>query len=123
MRKIFLSVLAFVGVVAFAQNPYDKYYTDDLPCAVEHVQPVIIPDYTVNIVDFGGVNDGVTDNTEAFAEALKHLEKQGGGHLIVPDGKWLTGPIKLISNFDLHLEDNAVILGSTNKELYVQKND
>ena len=73
MRKIFLSVLAFVGVVAFAQNPYDKYYTDDLPCAVEHVQPVIIPDYTVNIVDFGGVNDGVTDNTEAFAEALKHL--------------------------------------------------
>ena len=41
----------------------------------------------------------------------------------MPDGKWLTGPIKLISNFDLHLADNAVILGSTNKELYVQKND
>ena len=123
MRKIILSVLALVSAVALAQNPYDKYYTADLPCAVEHVQPVVFPDYTVTLTDFGGVGDGQTDNTEAFAAALKHLKKQGGGHLIVPDGTWLTGPIKMVSNVDLHLEKNAVILGSTNKELYVQKAD
>ena len=122
MRHIFLSVLALLSVVAVAQNPYDKYYTD-LPCAVEHVQPVVIPDYTVMLTDFGAVGDGVTDNTEAFANAMKHIKKQGGGHLIVPDGKWLTGPVKLVSNLDLHLADNAVILGSTNKELYVQASD
>lgn len=122
MRHIFLSVLALLSVVAVAQNPYDKYYTD-LPCAVEHVQPVVIPDYTVTLTDFGAVGDGVTDNTEAFANAMKHIKKQGGGHLIVPDGKWLTGPVKLVSNLDLHLADNAVILGSTNKELYVQASD
>ena len=105
-----------------AQTKYSHYY-QNLPCAVEEVKEVIIPDYTVSIVDFGGVGDGVTDNTEAFAKALKHLKKQGGGHLNVPDGKWLTGPIKLVSNLDLHLADNATILGSTNKELYVQKSD
>ena len=122
-RSLFISVLALVSAVVVAQNPYDKYYTSDLPCAVEHVQPVVIPDYTVTLTDFGAVGDGVTDCSEAFAEALKHLKKQGGGHLIVPNGTWLTGPIKLISNFDLHLEDQATILFSTNKELYVQASD
>ncbi|MBQ1885517.1 MAG: glycoside hydrolase family 28 protein, partial [Bacteroidales bacterium] len=92
-----------------AQTKYSHYYTN-LPCAVEQVQEVVIPDYTVTLTDFGAVGDGQTDCSDAFAQALKHLKKQGGGHLIVPDGKWLTGPIKLISNFDLHLADNATIL-------------
>ena len=122
MKQFLLAILALVTVCAYAQNPYDKYYTN-LPCAVEHVQPVVIPDYTVTLTDFGAVGDGQTDCSEAFAAAIKHLKKQGGGHLIVPDGKWLTGPIKLISNFDLHLADNATILFSPNKELYVQPSD
>ena len=128
MKKSLLSLSAAVfallsmSLTASAQTKYSHYYKD-LPCAVEEVKEVIIPDYTVSIVDFGGVGDGVTDNTEAFAKALKHLKKQGGGHLNVPDGKWLTGPLKLVSNLDLHLTDNAVILGSTNKELYIQKSD
>ncbi len=127
MRKSLLSlsvaVFALLSVsIAQAQNPYDKYYTN-LPCAVEHVWPVVIPDYSVTLTDFGAVGDGVTDCSEAFAAAIKQLKKQGGGHLLVPDGKWLTGPIKLISNFDLHLADNATIVFSPNKELYVQPSD
>lgn len=127
MRKSLLSlsvaVFALLSVsIAQAQNPYDKYYTN-LPCAVEHVWPVVIPDYSVTLTDFGAVGDGVTDCSEAFAAAIKQLKKQGGGHLLVPDGKWLTGPIKLISNFDLHLADNATIVFSSNKELYVQPSD
>lgn len=122
-RKFFMAALALISIAAMAQNPYDKYYTADLPCAVEHVQPVVFPEYSVTLTDFGAVGDGQTDNTEAFAAAMKHLKKQGGGHLIVPDGTWLTGPVKMVSNVDLHLENNAVILGSTNKELYVQASD
>ena len=122
MKRIILPLLALVSMIAFAQSSYDKYYTD-LPCAVEHVQPIVFPDYTVQLTDFGAVGDGQTDCTMAFAEAMKHLKKQGGGHLVVPDGEWLTGPIKLESNVDLHLSDNAVIRFSTNKELYVQASD
>ena len=122
MKRFFLSVMALVSVAAFAQTKYSHYYTN-LPCAVEQVQEVVIPDYTVTLTDFGAVGDGQTDCSEAFAAALKDLKRQGGGHLIVPDGIWLTGPIRLISNFDLHLADKATILFSTNKELYIQKND
>ena len=122
-RLLVAGLLALaVSEATMAQTKYSHYY-QNLPCAVEQVQEVIIPEYTVTISDFGGVGDGVTDNSEAFAKALKHLKKQGGGHLIVSDGTWLTGPIKLISNFDLHLADGATILFSTNKELYVQKSD
>ena len=76
MKKWLLSLVAFVCVMAVnAQNPYDKYYTD-LPCAVEKVQPVVFPDYTVKLTDFGAVGDGKTDCTEAFAQALKHLKSR-----------------------------------------------
>ena len=125
-RSYRLLVAGLIAIVVCtsvqAQTKYSHYYTN-LPCKVEQVQEVLIPELTVSLTDFGGVGDGVTDNSEAFTKALKHLKKQGGGHLIVPDGKWLTGPIKLISNLDLHLADNAVIVFSTNKELYVQASD
>ena len=123
MKKIILSIVALsVSLMMTAETKYSHYY-QNLPCAVEEVQEVVIPDYAVTLTDFGAVGDGQTDCSEAFAQALKHLKKQGGGHLIVPNGTWLTGPIKLISNLDLHLEPQATILFSPNKELYVQKND
>lgn len=123
MKKVVLLLLAVVAAFGLqAQTKYSHYYKD-LPCAVEQVQEIVIPDYTVTLTDFGAVGDGKTDCSEAFAQALKHLKEQGGGHLIVPNGRWLTGPIKLISNFDLHLEDQATIVFSPNRELYVQPSD
>lgn len=101
---------------------YEQYYTN-LPFEMEHVQPVVIPDYTVNLTDFGAVADGQTLCTEAFAAAIKHLQKQGGGHLVVPEGVWLTGPIQLRSNIDLHLNAGAVVRFSPDRELYVQSSD
>lgn len=61
------------------------------------------------ITDFGAVGDGITKNTEAFAKAVDKCTGEGGGHVVVPRGMWLTGPIVLKSNVDLHLEDGAVI--------------
>lgn len=69
------------------------------------------------ITDFGAVGDGVTSNTKAFETAvLKAHEK--GGKVIVPAGIWLTGPIRLLSNVELHLEDNALILFDKNPQEY-----
>lgn len=60
---------------------------------------------------------GKTSNTAAFAAAFEAASKEGG-RVIVPDGIWLTGPITLRSNVELHLADNAVILFSKSKEDY-----
>lgn len=76
------------------------------------VKTTAFPNYSVNITDFGAVNDGITKNTEAFEKAITKVNKKGGGTIIVPRGIWLTGPIVFKSNIELHLETGAVILFS-----------
>ena len=71
-----------------------------------------------NIKDYGAIADGKTLNTAAFAKAIKACAENGGGKVIVPDGKFLTGPIHLESNVNLHLADKAEILFSTDSKLY-----
>lgn len=78
----------------------------------------VIKENRVKLADFGGVGDGLTSNTAAFEKAIKALVDQGGGHLVVTPGVWLTGPICLRSGIDLHLEEGALILFDKNKEEY-----
>ena len=83
--------------------------------------PVQIPDNRVNIMDFGAVADGSALNTVAFEKAVSDLQKQGGGHLVVPAGLYMTGPIVLKDCMDLHLERGAVILLSPDKFVHKDK--
>lgn len=71
-----------------------------------------------NINQFGAVADGKTLNTQAFEKAIKECASNGGGQVLVPNGKYLTGAIHLESNVNLHLEDNAEILFSINPNDY-----
>ena len=77
-----------------------------------------IPSYTVCLSDFGGIGDGVFLNTEVFSHALAHLSERGGGVLTVPAGIWFTGPITLPSCTELRVEKDAVIVFSTDQDLY-----
>ncbi len=83
--------------------------------------PVQIPANQVSLLDFGGVSDGITTNTEAFSKAISALSKKGGGQLVVPEGIYLTGPIKLKSGIDLYVERGAVILFSPDKRDHLEK--
>jgi polygalacturonase len=77
-----------------------------------------IPSKSVKLTDFGAVGDGATMNTAAFEKAFAALAEKGGGKLIVPPGIWVTGPIKLRSKTDLHLERGALIKFSGDFNLY-----
>lgn len=69
-------------------------------------------DYNVN--DFGAVADGTTLNTRTIQYAVDQIHAQGGGRLVFPLGRYVSGTIHLRSNVTLHLEDGAILLGSTN---------
>lgn len=69
------------------------------------------------LTDFGAVGNGKFNNKEAFQKAIAEAAREGG-RVIVPDGLWLTGPIKLLSNVELHLSDNATICSTKSKEEY-----
>lgn len=101
---------------------YSSYY-ENLPIKMNQVSAPIIPDYTVSILDFGAIGDAIFLNTDAFSKAISTLSKQGGGHLVVPRGVWLTGPIRLKSNIDLHLEKGAILTFSPDKSLYLDDGD
>jgi polygalacturonase len=72
------------------------------------VQPKFKKD-TINIVKYGAKPDGVTLNTKSINNAIDALSKRGGGVVLVPTGMWLTGPVVLKSNVNLHLQRNAVL--------------
>lgn len=97
---------------------YSRYY-QNLPTKVAQVSRPVIPANEISLTEVGGVGDGVTLNTEAFSKGISKLGKLGGGRLNVPQGIWLTGPIQLKDNIELHLEKNAIILMSPDKSLFV----
>jgi polygalacturonase len=90
----------------------------NLPFAMGKVPQPTFANHSASIADFGAVADGQTLNTEAFAKAIASLASKGGGRVVVPQGLWLTGPIVLKSNINLHIERGAVVLFSRNFDLY-----
>ena len=120
MKKLFFAgMLMSLFAGSLWAGPYEKYY-QNLP--VEMVEPALpsIPEYTVTLTDFDAVGDGMVDNTQAFTKAISALNKKGGGHLVVPAGIWLTGPISLKSHIDLHLEKNALVLLTPDRSAHLK---
>ena len=62
------------------------------------------------VTDYGAVGDGATDCTGAVSRAIYAANVSGGGAVVVPAGKFLIGPIKLLNYVNLHIEKDGVIL-------------
>lgn len=73
---------------------------------------LLAKDYSVSF--FGIHSDGITLNTRSIQFAIDYINQNGGGRLVFPVGRYLTGSIHLKSNTTLHLEEGAVLLGSLN---------
>ncbi|MCF6241095.1 MAG: hypothetical protein L3J74_07100, partial [Bacteroidales bacterium] len=75
-----------------------------------------------NIKSFGAKSDGKTIATTAIQAAIDQASKNGGGKVIVPEGIFLSGSIILKSGVELHLNEKAILLGSTNLYDYKSTN-
>lgn len=123
MRKSIFRVLAAVFFMLLginelqAQINIEEVYKDiefDMP----RVKETSFPDYSRSITEFGAQAGGVFKNTEAFKKAISEVNSKGGGRVVIPRGIWLTGPIELKSNINLHLEDGALLLFSRDFDDY-----
>jgi polygalacturonase len=85
---------------------------------LKEIQPPVFADQVFNITNYGAVGDGKTDNTKAIADAIEACHSGGGGKVLVPAGKFFTGKIHLKSNVNLHVEEGAVLMFSTDPEDY-----
>ncbi|MBR5924276.1 MAG: glycoside hydrolase family 28 protein [Bacteroidales bacterium] len=117
MKTCKLLIICAVAALASACCNSDPLYKD-LPFQMEKVQAPRIPSRSVCLLDFGGVPDGVTLNTQAFADAIDALVQKGGGVLEVPAGIWRTGPIGLQSKIELRVCKDAIIVFDPDQDLY-----
>lgn len=100
-------------------NIFNNEENIDNPLDFNTIEQPVFPDFVCNIVDFGAKEGGVEKNTLAFEKAIASCTRRGGGSVIVPAGKWLTGPIHFKNNINLHLDKDAEILFSTDLNDYL----
>jgi polygalacturonase len=74
--------------------------------------------YTFNVRDFGAVPDGKSLCTAAMAGAVAAATRTGGGKVIVPPGKYLTGPIFLQSNLEFEVMTGATLIAAHDLQDY-----
>lgn len=91
----------------------------EVPGILRRIVPPQFPARDFVVTEFGAVGDGVTVNTRAFADAIAQCATAGGGRVVVPAGKFYTGPIHLRSGVNLHLTTDAEIIFSDHFEDYL----
>ncbi len=121
-------LIAFAAAMQFACQPQltnsrkESNLNASIYEGVEFDMPKVaepeFPNYSVNIEDFGAVGDGLTKNTDAIAKAIDAVVAKGGGRVLIPPGIWLTGPIILKSNVNIHAEKGALVIFSKDKDDY-----
>jgi polygalacturonase len=62
-----------------------------------------------NILDYGARNDASAPATEAIRSAIQAAKAAGGGTVFIPAGRYISGPIELVSNLTLHVEAGATV--------------
>lgn len=123
MKRYLLHVAALLAVLmsGACSHPVVSYKTIevDAPFAMEGIRECIFPAQDFSIADYGAVAGGEVSNTEAIARAIEACNKAGGGRVVVPAGEWLTGPIHLLSNVNLHLAEGATLRFTDNPSDYL----
>lgn len=96
------------------RSAFPDKYTYELPLVMD----VSFRKDTFNITTYGARPDGITVNSDAIAKAIEACTQAGGGTVLIPKGLWLTGPIGIKSNVNLHISKDAVVQFSDNTADY-----
>jgi polygalacturonase len=111
-RRVFLGgAAAAARLAALPQNsPGGK---DEV---LARIHPPRFLNQVFDISKFGALPGG--ESGDAIRKTVEACAKAGGGTVLVPRGTWLTGPIHLKSNINLHLAAGAVLRFSTDPRRY-----
>ncbi len=91
------------------------------PCRrfLSRIVPPTFRNVDCDVTKYGGVGDGKTDNTAAFAAAIADCVAGGGGRVVAPAGVFFTGPIELKSNINLFVSAGSTIRFTTDPTKYL----
>ena len=92
---------------------------DAVPAILARIRPPRFPARDFPITSYGARAGGDFDNTEAIRSAVEACTRAGGGRVVVPTGTFLTGPVHLKSNVNLHVSEGATLRFSTDPAKYL----
>lgn len=102
MKKICLKYISLFSVSLFFAHLLDA---QNLPT----IKQTKFKKDTFNIIKYGAIANGIFLNSNSINGAINACSNNGGGVVLIPNGFWLTGPIILKSNVNLHLAKNAFL--------------
>ena len=73
-----------------------------------------------NIREYGAAGDGATLDTPAIHKAIEACSAAGGGQVLLPAGRYLSGTVHLKSHVTLFLEAGATLVGTPDLDQYQQ---
>lgn len=112
-------VILLVSCSVFAQQKEEsKKQWKKMETIIKSVKYPTFKNKIYNILDYGAQSNSTVDNTKAIAKAIQECSKNGGGTVLVPEGRFLSGPIHLENNVNFHLEKDSEIIFSTNPKHY-----
>jgi polygalacturonase len=95
------------------QNEAEKGWKE-YDALVKKIVPPTFANKDFSILDYGAKAGGASDCLPAIKLAIAACNKAGGGRVMIPAGTYFVkGPIHLLSNVNLHLDDNAIVKFST----------
>lgn len=115
-RAVLAGAFGGLALPALAKLPDDPWAEADAIAAA--IRRPRFPDRRIDIADHGAKPDGRTLATAAIAAAIKACADAGGGRVVVPPGRFLTGAVRLRSNVELYLAEGATLLFSTDPSHY-----
>jgi polygalacturonase len=71
-----------------------------------------------NVRDHGALGDGLEPDTTAINAAINACADAGGGQVLFPPGRYLSGTVHLKSRVTLYFDAGATLVGSTNLNHY-----
>jgi polygalacturonase len=114
-RRRFTAALASLPVArALAAEPRGWAQVPDI---LRRIQAPVFPKRDFLITGYGAKPGA--DCTEAFAKAIAACSAAGGGRVVVPEGRYLSGPIHLRGNVNLHVARGATIAFLTDPARYL----
>jgi polygalacturonase len=118
LTGLFAAIIIYNAAAQGTDGNSVAWYIAHAPFKMPTVTEPVFNQKTFNIKDYGAVGDGQTLNTGAIEKAIAACNMAGGGTVLIPPGLWLTGPIELKSNVNLHADRGALITFSTDHTQY-----
>ncbi len=82
---------------------------DLVPDILSRIEPPVFPERDFVVTEYGPAGNRATDATDAIRQPVEACAEAGVGRVDVPEGTFLTGPIHLRSNVNLHVSEGATI--------------